>query len=219
MGEVANLAAGAHTLTIQTKGSSSINVGALGVFNKGTSSSGGSGSTDPVTPPAHTHSIVTAETKNAGNDLYNISCSCGEISGGELKFDSNTALDSGSWDSGKLKGNLSFNISGIAAGTYDIYMKAGYSSGNGAKTFTSDSISSGYSSRYTFQVDSGENVAITNSTSYENLGFGSGASGAAFSNAALCSVAIGASASTLKLLYTATGYSVYACGLRLVKTA
>ncbi|MBR6226021.1 MAG: tyrosine-protein phosphatase [Bacilli bacterium] len=218
MGEVSNLAAGAHTLTIQTKGSSSINVGALGVFNKGTSSSSGSG-TDPVTPPAHTHSIVTAETKNAGNDLYNISCSCGEISGGELKFDSNTALDSGSWDSGKLKGNLSFNISGIAAGTYDIYMKAGYSSGNGAKTFTSDSISSGYSSRYTFQVDSGENVAITNSTSYENLGFGSGASGAAFSNAALCSVAIGASASTLKLLYTATGYSVYACGLRLVKTA
>ena len=218
MGEVANLAAGAHTLTIQTKGSSSINVGALGVFNKGTSSSSGSGS-DPVTPPAHTHSIVTAETKNAGNDLYNISCSCGEISGGELKFDSNTALDSGSWDSGKLKGNLSFNISGIAAGTYDIYMKAGYSNGNGAKTFTSDSISSGYSSRYTFQVDSGENVAITNSTSYENLGFGSGASGAAFSNAALCSVAIGASASTLKLLYTATGYSVYACGLRLVKTA
>ena len=34
MGEVSNLAAGAHTLTIQTKGSSSINVGALGVFKK-----------------------------------------------------------------------------------------------------------------------------------------------------------------------------------------
>ena len=219
MGEVSNLAAGAHTLTIQTKGSSSINVGALGVFNKGTSSSSGSGSTDPVTPPAHTHSIVTAETQNTGNDLYNISCSCGEISGGELKFDSSKAVTSGKWDNGKLKGDLSFNISGIAAGNYDVYLKAGYSNGNGDKTFTSDSISSGYSSRYTFQVDSGENVAITNSTSYENLGFGSGTSGAAFSNAALCSVAIGVSASTLKLLYTATGYSVYACGLRLVKTA
>ena len=219
MGEVANLAAGAHTLTIQTKGNNTMNVGVLGVFNKGTSSSGGSGSTDPVTPPAHTHSIVTAETKNAGNDLYSISCSCGEISGGELKFDSNTALDSGSWDAGKLKGNLSFNISGIAAGSYDIYMKAGYSDGNPTKTFTSDSISNGYTSRYTFKVDEGENVAITNSSSYQDLGFGKGASGAAFSNAALCSVTIGASASTLKLLYTATGYSVYACGLRLVKAA
>ena len=195
MGEVSNLAAGAHTLTIQTKGSSSINVGALGVFNKGTSTSGGqSTGGDPVTPPAHTHTIVTADTKNATNDLYAISCSCGEISGGELKFDSNTALDSGSWDAGKLKGNLSFNISGIAAGTYDIYMKAGYSDGNPTKTFTSDSISNGYTSRYTFKVDEGENVAITNNSSYQDLGFGKGASGAAFSNAALCSVTIGAQA-------------------------
>ena len=222
MGEVSNLAAGAHTLTIQTKGSSSINVGALGVFNKGTSTSGGQssgGTTDPVTPPAHTHSIVTADTKNATNDLYAISCSCGEISGGELKFDENTTVASGQWDSGKLKGDLHFNISGLEAGSYDVYMKAGYSQNNGGSNFTSTSINSGYSSRYTFKVDDGANVSITNTTSYSGLGYGEGASGAAFSNAALCNITIDENASTLKLLYTGSGYSVYARGLRLVKTA
>ena len=80
MAEVSNLAAGAHTLTIQTKGSNTMNVGALGVFNKGTSSSGGTSSGgDPVTPPAHTHTIVASDTKNATNDLYALSCSsCNE---------------------------------------------------------------------------------------------------------------------------------------------
>ncbi|MBR4274739.1 MAG: hypothetical protein IKQ34_01855, partial [Bacilli bacterium] len=219
MGEVANLAAGAHTLTIQTKGSSSINVGALGVFNKGTSSSGGSGS-DPVTPPAHTHNIVTAETQNTGNDLYNISCSCGEISGGELKFDSSKAVTSGKWDNGKLKGDLSFNISGIAAGNYDVYLKAGYSSGNGDKTFINTSSSATHGSRYSFQIDSADAVSITNSTSYQDLGFGQGAENAAFTNASLCSVSIPASASTLKMIFDSPdGYSVYMKGIRLVKAA
>ena len=220
MGEVSNLAAGAHTLTIQTKGSSSINVGALGVFNKGTSSSSGSGSTDPVTPPAHTHSIVTAETQNTGNDLYNISCSCGEISGGELKFDSTKAVTSGKWDNGKLKGDLSFNISGIAAGNYDVYLKAGYSSGNGDKTFINTSSSATHGSRYSFQIDSADAVSITNSTSYQDLGFGQGADNAAFTNASLCSVSIPASASTLKMIFDSPdGYSVYMKGIRLVKAA
>ena len=219
MGEVSNLAAGAHTLTIQTKGSSSINVGALGVFNKGTSSSSGSGS-DPVTPPAHTHSIVASDTKNATNDLYNISCSCGEISGGELKFDSTKAVTSGKWDNGKLKGDLSFNISGIAAGNYDVYLKAGYSSGNGDKTFINTSSSATHGSRYSFQIDSADAVSITNSTSYQDLGFGQGAENAAFTNASLCSVSIPASASTLKMIFDSPdGYSVYMKGIRLVKAA
>ena len=219
MGEVSNLAAGAHTLTIQTKGSSSINVGALGVFNKGTSSSSGSGS-DPVTPPAHTHSIVTAETKNAGNDLYNISCSCGEISGGELKFDSSKTVTSGKWDGDKLKGDLSFNIAGIAAGTYDVYMKAGYSSGNATKTFINTSSSATQASRYAFKVDEGSLVAITNTSSYQDLGFGEGASSAAFSNAALCNITIPEGASMFKMTFNSPdGYSVYAKGIRLVKTA
>ncbi|MBO4737191.1 MAG: tyrosine-protein phosphatase [Bacilli bacterium] len=222
MGEVSNLAAGAHTLTIQTTGSSSINVGALGVFNKGTSSSGGqSTGGDPVTPPAHTHTIVASDTKNATNDLYALSCSsCNEaIAGGELKFDKTKTPDSGSWDGDKLKGNLSFNVSGIAAGTYDLYMKAGYSTNNGGSNFTSNSISSGYSSRYTFKVDDGADVAITNTKSYQNLGFGEGVAGAAMSTEALCSITIGESASSFKVLYTATGYSVYMLGIRLVKTA
>ena len=221
MGEVSNLAAGAHTLTIQTKGSSSINVGALGVFNKGTSASGGqSTGGDPVTPPAHTHSIVTAETQNTSNDLYNISCSCGEISGGELKFDSSKAVTSGKWDNGKLKGDLSFNISGIAAGNYDVYLKAGYSSGNGDKTFINTSSSANHGSRYSFQIDSADAVSITNSTSYQNLGFGEGADNAAFTNASLCSVSIPASASTLKMIFDSPdGYSVYMKGIRLVKAA
>ena len=220
LGEVSNLAAGAHTLTIQTKGSSSINVGALGVFNKGTSSSSGSGSTDPVTPPAHAHSIVTAEAKNATNDLYNISCSCGEISGGELKFDGSTPVTSGKWDNGKLKGDLSFTITGIDAGNYDVYMKAGYSSGNSDKTFINTSSSATQTSRYAFQIDSGSTVAITNSSTYSGLGFGEGADNAAFSNAALCSVAIPEGATTLKMIFNSPdGYSVYAKGLRLVKAA
>ena len=223
MGEVSNLAAGAHTLTIQTKGSSSINVGALGVFNKGTSSSGGqSTGGDPVTPPAHTHTIVASDTKNATNDLYPLSCSsCNEaIAGGELKFDSTMAVDSGSgsWENGKLKGNLTFNISGIAAGTYDVYMKAGYSTNNGGSNFTSNSIKSGYTSRYTFKVGETE-TAIINTKSYQNLGFGEGTSGAAFSTEALCSLTLPESASSLTILYTASGYSVYMQGLRLVKTA
>ncbi len=221
MGEVSNLAAGAHTLTIQTKGSSSINVGALGVFNKGTSSSSGSGSTDPVTPPAHTHSIVTAETQNTGNDLYNISCSCGEISGGELKFDSSKTVTSGKWDGGKLKGNLSFNIAGIAAGTYDVYMKAGYSSGNGGKTFINTDSSATQASRYVFQIDEASSVAISNSSTYEGLGFPMGNNGErGFSNAALCSISIPESAAAFKILFNSPdGYSVYMAGLRLVKTA
>ncbi len=220
MGEVSNLAAGAHTLTIQTKGSSSINVGALGVFNKGTSSSSGSGSTDPVTPPAHTHSIVTADTKNATNDLYAISCSCGEISGGELKFDNTKAVTSGKWEGDKLKGDLSFNIAGIAAGTYDVYMKAGYSDGNDKKTFINTSSSATQASRYAFKVDDGSVVAISNTSTYSDLGFGKGAANAAFSNAALCSVSIPEGASTFKMTFNSPdGYSVYAKGLRLVKTA
>ncbi|MBR3266837.1 MAG: tyrosine-protein phosphatase, partial [Bacilli bacterium] len=165
MGEVSNLAAGAHTLTIQTKGSSSINVGALGVFNKGTSTSGGqSGGTSEPVEPTHTHSIVTADTKNATNDLYNISCSCGKISGGELQFDSSKTVTSGKWDGDKLKGDLSFNIAGIATGTYDVYMKAGYSSGNATKTFINTSSSATQASRYAFKVDEGSLVAITNTS-------------------------------------------------------
>ena len=226
MGEVSNLSAGAHTLTIQTKGSNKMNVGALAVFNKGTStsggqSSGGSTSSEPVNP-AHTHTIVASDTKNATNDLYPLSCSsCNEaIAGGELKFDSTMAVDSGSgsWDNGKLKGNLTFNISGIAAGTYDVYMKAGYSTNNGGSNFTSNSIKSGYTSRYTFKVGETE-TAISNTKSYQNLGFGEGASGAAFSAEALCSLILSEGATSLTILYTASGYSVYMQGLRLVKTA
>lgn len=223
MGEVSNLAAGAHTLTIQTKGSNKMNVGALAVFNKGTSSSGGQSSGgDPTTPPAHTHTIVASDTKNATNDLYPLSCSsCNEaIVGGELKFDSSKAVTSGEWKDGKLKGSLSFNVAGLTAGNYDVYMKAGYSSGNASKTFINTDSSATQASRYVFQIDDGAVAPITNTSSYSDLGFGQGASGAAFSNAALCSISVPANASTLKMLFNSPdGYSVYAQGLRLVKTA
>ncbi|MCR5693229.1 MAG: tyrosine-protein phosphatase [Bacilli bacterium] len=221
MGEVSNLAPGAHTLTIQTKGSSSINVGALGVFNKGASSSSGQSSGgEPSSPAAHTHSIVTADTKNATNDLYAISCSCGQVSGGELKFDKTKTVTAGKWDGDKLKGDLSFNISGIAAGTYDVYMKAGYSNGNDNKTFINTDASATQASRYAFKVDDGSVVAISNTSTYSGLGFGSGAENAAFSNVALCSVSIPEGASTFKMTFNSPdGYSVYAKGLRLVKAA
>ena len=220
MGAVNNLAAGSHTLTIQTKGSNTMNVGALGVFNKGASSSSGEQGQGGEEQP-HTHTLATGEYTHTGSELHNVYCSeCQEVLGVELAFDSSKAVTSGEWKDGKLKGNLSFNVSTMEAGTYDVYMKAGYSSGNGSKTFINTDAAATHASRYSFQIDDGAVVAITNTSTYQGLGFGLGNSGAAFSNAALCSITVPEHASTLKLIFDSPdGYSVHMQGLRFMSVA
>lgn len=125
----------------------------------------------------------------------------------------------GNWDGGKLKGDIEWSVTGMAAGKYEIYLCAEFSTGNGGKNFLQDGDIPEGSSRYAFQADQDQEAIITATESYQNLGLAQTGSGATWTNKAVAEIEIKDGIAKFAIRYHATGYSIYLSGIRLVKLA
>ncbi len=126
-------------------------------------------------------------------------------------------LASGKWDNGKLKGDIEWGVTGMTAGKYQIYLKGEYSANNGSHNFVSEGDIPEGLSRYTFQADSEAEAVITESESYQGLGWKETGSGAVWTNKSLAEIDIKAGTTKFAIRYHASGYSVYLAAVRLVK--
>ena len=114
----------------------------------------------------------------------------------------------------KLKSDVSWNITGLPAGTYEVQLYACIKAGtNRSQSILSDGVG-----RYQFKAD-GEYVNPGDKT-YEGHGFGAGEDAAHCEwTKPLCQVTVGASATTFTIHWTDKGYSAYIHDVRLVPVA
>ena len=115
----------------------------------------------------------------------------------------------------KLKADVTWNVTGLPAGTYEVHLYACIKAG----TNRSQSLMSGDVSRYQFRFDDGDYVNTGNKT-YEQFGFGAGENAASCAwTDALCNVVAGDAAASFTIHWTDKGYSSFIVSVRLVKIA
>lgn len=114
----------------------------------------------------------------------------------------------------KLKADLSWNITGLPAGKYEVHLYA-----CAAATTLPQDIVSGGSGRYQFAFGT-ENYVSPASGTYASYGFGTGekASTCAWTNV-LCEVTAAEGATVFSIHYGGQGYSAFIAAVRLVKVA
>ena len=186
--------------------------------------------------PEHTHAWTAGE-KAADSALRALTCTCDGI-GYELQAADLTEGQKAPVSSDKntrLGKNSLFddvwNITGIAAGTYDLYLNAQNSSGNdnaywnaGTAQANGDSASNNGNStdfRYKVKVDSGEFVNIgsaddANLDQFSDFGL-SNAGGAVWTNKPVAQLTIAAGAASLTIHNMDNGYSIWIYGARLIR--
>ncbi|MCQ2772840.1 MAG: tyrosine-protein phosphatase [Bacilli bacterium] len=207
-----DLSAGEHEITITNKSSSTVNVGTIDVIADGTSSSGGGGTTTPETPVAKSYEYTAAQ------------CTSGQKN--PVSTNKDTRLG---------KNNIFddvWNIDGIEAGKYEVYLNAQCSAGNANKGYwnSATAVAKGDSEgnnggaelsklyKYTVKVDSGAETNLGGATeTYADTGLNE--SGAAWTSKALATIDIASGAKTLTLHNNNNGYSIWVYGIRLVKVA
>ena len=192
--------------------------------------------------PAHEHAFKLGE-KAADSALYPVSCRCGQ-GGYELKAADLTTGQKAPVASDKNtrlgKNNLFddvWNITGIAAGTYDLYLNAQNSSGNdNAYWNAATAIANGDKAsnngntaelqaefRYKVKVDDGEFVNIGSKDNkdldqFSDFGL-SNAGGAVWTNKPVAQITIAAGAASLTIHNMDNGYSIWIYGARLIRAA
>ena len=115
----------------------------------------------------------------------------------------------------KLKTDVTWNVTGLPAGTYEVHLYACIKAG----TNRSQNLMSGDVSRYQFRFDEGNYVNTGNKT-YEQFGFGAGENAASCAwTDALCNVVAGDAAASFTIHWTDKGYSSFIVSVRLVKIA
>ena len=186
--------------------------------------------------PEHTHAWTAGE-KAADSALRALTCTCDGV-GYELQAADLTEGQKAPVSSDKntrLGKNSLFddvwNITGIAAGTYDLYLNAQNSSGNdnaywnaGTAQANGDSASNNGNStdfRYKVKVDSGEFVNIgsaddANLDQFSDFGL-SNAGGAVWTNKPVAQLTIAAGAASLTIHNMDNGYSIWIYGARLIR--
>lgn len=112
----------------------------------------------------------------------------------------------------KLKADLTWNITGLPAGNYEVHLYA---------CAASTTLTQKYDSRYQFQVDSGDYVgASDDNATYASYGLGTGEKlDNCLWSSAINTIEIGATAASFTLHYTNKGYSAFIAGVRLIKVA
>lgn len=112
----------------------------------------------------------------------------------------------------KLKADLTWNITGLPAGNYEIRLYA---------CAASTTLPQKFDSRYQFKVDAGEYIgASDDNATYASYGLGTGEKleNCQWSNA-INTIEIGATAASFTIHWTDKGYSAFIAGVRLVKVA
>ena len=187
--------------------------------------------------PATGHSYITG-SKAADSALRPLSCEGGDISGYELQAadltegqkspnasDKNTRLGKNIFDD-------VWNISGITAGTYDVYLNAQCSSGNSGKGYWysgtavddhndtvgnnggTDELAHDY--KYKIKIDNGDYANLGNATdNYSQYGLAENT--ANWTSRALVRITISAGATSITVHNMNNGYSIWVYGLRLVR--
>ena len=112
----------------------------------------------------------------------------------------------------KLKKDITWNITGLPAGSYDIELYA---------CASSSTLSQKYDSRYQFKVDSGNYIgASDDNATYSSYGLGTGE---ALNNCVwsktINTIEVGQGAASFVLHWTNKGYSAFIAAVRLVKNA
>lgn len=112
----------------------------------------------------------------------------------------------------KLKADLTWNITGLPAGNYEIHLNA---------CASSTTLPQKYDSRYQFKVDSGDYIGASNdNATYADYGLGTGE---AIDNVkwskTINQIVVGADAASFTIHWTNKGYSAFIAGVRLVKIA
>ena len=112
----------------------------------------------------------------------------------------------------KLKSDLTWNITGLPAGNYEIQLNA---------CAAATTLPQKFDSRYQFKVDSGEYIgASDDNLTYADYGLGTGeAIGNVQWSKPINTIAVGADAAQFTLHWTNKGYSAFIAGVRLVKVA
>ena len=182
--------------------------------------------------PMIPHSWEVSE-KAADSALRPMSCECGS-SGYELQAGDVTSGES-SPNTGNKNTRLGkgaspddvWNITGIEAGTYDVYIQAQTQSGNqnaywnaGTEQDNGDSASNNGGGsrdyRYKVKIDSGDYVHLGNDTErYSDFGINNTATN--WSSRVVAQVTVSNGAATITLHNMQNGYAVWVFGLRLVR--
>ena len=158
LGEV-DIAAGNHTIKI-TGTSNTMNIGGIYIFNASTGGSGSQGGDDPVVHTTHSYVAQTPVNNKNGKQVTTYLCSCGKKYI-DIAFTDYSSINGSIESSGKI-------VNGTVL-KWDFPAKAGSVSLQFAvKIGTSSNINT---SQYVFKVNGvQQTVAITNGTSYSNLG-------------------------------------------------
>gem|GEM_PF-743361 len=158
LGEV-DIAAGNHTIKI-TGTSNAMNIGGIYIFNASTGGSGSQGGDDPVVHTTHSYVAQTPVNNKNGKQVTTYLCSCGKKYI-DIAFTDYSSINGSIESSGKI-------VNGTVL-KWDFPAKAGSVSLQFAvKIGTSSNINT---SQYVFKVNGvQQTVAITNGTSYSNLG-------------------------------------------------
>lgn len=110
----------------------------------------------------------------------------------------------------KVKADVEWNVTGLPAGTYEVYAKG---------CTASTSLSQNMQSRYQFGFD-GTYVALSARAAYSEFGFGSGEDDAsAVWTSKIMEVTAGEGVAKFAIHWVGSGYSAYFAAIRLVKVA
>ena len=159
--------------------------------------------------PFAEHTWGEAQTKIGGAVPY-ICSECNAV-----RYDMDFADTSNGHAAGKFNsGEAIWNIAGIQAGTYDIYVDAGISSSNiNNAGFAKGEI------RYKWRVDEGEYVnPTTGDETYGESGVKASSSSHQWTKA-VSRITIGESAAQFEMKYFGSGYSLNVYAVRIVKVA
>lgn len=112
----------------------------------------------------------------------------------------------------KLKADITWNITGLPAGNYEIQLNA---------CASATTLPQKYDSRYQFKVDDGDYIGASNdNATYADYGLGTGEAIANVKwSKAINVIEVGATAASFTLHWTNKGYSAFIAGVRLVKVA
>ena len=112
----------------------------------------------------------------------------------------------------KLKSDITWNITGLPAGNYEIQLYA---------CASSTTLPQKYDSRYQFKVDSGDYIgASDDNATYADYGLGTGEAAANCKwSQPINQIAVAADAAQFTIHWTNKGYSAFIAGVRLVKVA
>ena len=158
---------------------------------------------------ANAHSF-TEGTKNGA--LLPISCSICHSEGYQL----DVTDASGFHAPAKMKSDATWNVTGIAAGTYNISVYS-YMDNDGNRS--SQGFINGNEIRYQWKVDDGEYVSPSTGTStYADVGVGKADKVYCWTTT-VATITIGENATSFVMHWAGSGYSIYVSGLRLLKTA